>query len=468
MSSTLLHPALPAAPSGVSGRTARAAAASRGGLLGILTFLLGLTMPFINLDPRAGITTSLLSRIEAVDIICLLIVLLLVFTARIRITWVMLLYGVSLVFSFALATTNSVNLMRSFTPFAALSMAVVYYCVARSIAEHEAAVKALMAGLVVGVLLESVIVVHDYFLPKWFLTAHSDRVRGTFRSTAQLGGYGFTVAGVLFSFGWVYFRTSWARSLVLLAGVMGIFFVLASTRRAGMFALVAWLAIYLLLGLKQISRKSYWIVVGTSMTGLLALVLGSSFIGKTHLAERFNAAYDKVTSGNSFTHEQFYNAMDNLHLWFPLGVGVGQSTLVVGEHEAHNAHLGIAVEQGLLGIVAYYSLWLPFLLRRKQIAPFGQHSVLVKLVLISFLVGALVFMIHARLDRDRVFMLFLGLAPWVACQGLEKIRHQRFARRWGIPAETIPPKTTPPTTMSPATNPSATSPSRPLPEPPLN
>ena len=439
MSSYPLNPPLNRNAASSALRQRSSVAKQPGMFLRTLVFLLGFTMPFISFAQHSRITTSLLSRIEAVDIICLLILLVLLFTSRLRLTWAFLLYGVSLVFSLAMA--SSINgIPGTFTAFAALSMAALYFCLARSIAEEEALVKALVAGLMLSTLIEGFIVLHDFFLPKWFQTTHADRVRGTFRSTAQLGGFGFTVAGILLSFGWVYFRSAWARWLVVIASVMGIFFVLASTRRAGMFALFAWLGLYLLMGLKQISRRSYWVVVTSAVAGFLLITVGSSLVSKTHVAERFELAFSQVASGNSFTHEQFYNAMDNLEMWFPLGVGVGQSPLVVVKHEAHNAHLGIVVEQGVLGFIAYYALWIPLLLRNWKDA-FGRHSTMVKLVTLTFLASAVVFMIHARLDRDRVFMLFLGLAPYAACVATDQAKRMTRRRQRALPQ---PPPTVPP------------------------
>ena len=379
-----------------------------GAALQLLCFLLGLAMPFISFSQRGEFTRSFVNRVEMVDLVCLALVAALLLSGRLRFTWAFFVYSAALVFSLAIAAAGG-SRGESVTAFAALAMAVLYFAVGRSIAERQTLVKALLAGLLASTLIEAVLVLHDYFLPKWFPTSHSDRVRGTFRSTAQLGGYGFTAAGIVLSFGWVYFRSAWVRLLALTGGVMGIFFVLASTRRSGMFALLVWLGLFLILGLKQMSRRAYWVVL---LMSLVAAAIGSSLIAHTHMYDRFWNAYEQAASGKSFTHDQFYTAMDKLDMWFPLGVGVGQSPLVMVRYEAHNGHLGVLVEQGLLGFLGYYGLWLS-LIRRKWGNSFGQNTAMVKLLTLTFLCGAFVFMIHARQDRDRMFMLFLGLAPWM-------------------------------------------------------
>jgi len=424
----------PAAPVRAA-RTRPANDRPAGALLRTLSFLLGFTMPFISFSQSGQFTRALLSRVEAVDIVCACFVSVLLFSRRLRITWAFVVYCLALVISLVIATTTDTR-GESLTAFAALLMAVLYYAVGRSIADQQVLVKALLTGLLMSTLIESVIVVHDYFLPKWFPTSHSDRVRGTFRSTAQLGGFGFTAAGILLSFGWVYFRSNWARFLVVIAGVMGSFFVLASTRRAGMFALLLWIGLFLLLGLKGVSRRAYWAVLILSVFALGGMTVWSSQVKSTHLFDRFNVAYEQVAEGRSFTHDQFYKAMDNLEKWFPFGVGVGQSHQVMVRYEAHNGHLGVLVEQGLLGFIGYYGLWLP-LLRRKWGESFGKYTKTVKLVSMTFLCGAVVFMIHARQDRDRIFMLFLGMAPLIAC-ATDEVTKRVARRRYNPPATSSP------------------------------
>lgn len=396
-----------------------------GKLLQFLCFMLGLSMPFISFAQRGQFTRSLFNRVETVDIVCLLLLLTLFCSGRLRLTWAFGIYSFALLISLTIAITTDTQ-GEAFTAFAALMMAVLYYAVGRSIAEQKVLVKALLTGLLISTLIESVIVFHDYFLPKWFPTKSDNQVRGTFRSTAQLGAYGFTTAGILLSFGWAYFRSRWVQAFILLAGVCSSFYVLAASRRAGMFALILWMGLFLLCGLKNVSRRSYWIVVCCTLIGVIGLSLASVRMKESHLFQRFNKAYNQVADGKSFTHEQFYKAMDKIEMWFPFGIGVGQSPQVMVRFEAHNGHLAVIVEHGLLGLIGYYGLWIP-LLRRKWADSFGNHTTMVKLVSLSFVAAAVVFMIHSRLDRDRTFMLFLGMIPLITYSTDEVVR--RVARR---------------------------------------
>jgi hypothetical protein len=429
MNATTLHPALASDPRPRPARRVRRRDRPAGKFLQTLCFLLGLSMPFISFAQRSQFTRSLFNRVEAVDLVCVFLLLALFGCGRLRLTWAFGIYTLALVISLAIATTTDTQ-GEAFTAFMAVMMAVLYYAVGRSIAEQKVLVKALLCGLLVSTLIESIIVCHDYFLPKWFPAKNSARVRGTFRSTAQLGGYGFTTAGILLSFGWAYFRSAWARTLVFLAGVGSCSFVLAATRRSGMFALLVWLGLFLLCGLKHISRRSYWIVVCCSIVAAIGLMVASTRVKQSYLFERFNDAYEQVAGGDSFTHDQFYKAIENIGMWFPFGVGVGQSPLVMVRYEAHNGHLAVIVELGLLGFMGYYGLWLP-LARRKWADSFGRHTAMVKLVALTFVCAAAVIMIHARLNRDRSFMLFLGMIPLVAFSAEEIVR--KVARRRSTP-----------------------------------
>jgi hypothetical protein len=425
MNTATINPALAPDPRPRPAQTTRRRDKPAGKLLQVLCFLLGLSMPFISFAQQGQFTRSLFNRVEAVDFFCLVLLLALFCSGRLRLTWALGIYSLALLISLAIAKTTDTQ-GEAFTAFIALMMAMLYYVVGRSIAEQKVLVKALLAGLLVSTLIESVIVWHDYFLPKWFPSKHSERVRGTFRSIAQLGTYGFITAGILLSFGWVYFRSTWARALVLFAGISSASFVLAATRRAGMFALMIWLGLFLLFGLKNISRRSYWVVVCCSVLAAIGLILASTEVKQSHVFERFNQAYEQLADGESFTHEQFYKAMDKLGMWFPFGVGAGQSPQVMVRYEAHNGHLAVIVELGLLGFIGYYGLWIP-LVRRKWADTFGSHTAMIKLVSVTFVVAALVFMIHTRLHRDRSFMLFLGMIPLVAYTADDTVR--RVARR---------------------------------------
>jgi len=383
-------------------------------LLRWLMFLVGAALPLISFERRRGLTASLLSRIEAVDVLCLLLVAGLLLSRRLRVAWPAKFYLAALAVSFGLGVAMSLaprapGLMAPVTGLAALGMASLYYIVGASAGEEPRLVRPLLAGVIAGALFESIIVFHDFFFPQWFQAIHSARVRGTFRATGQLGNYGFAVAGLMFAFGWVMFARGWARWLAISVGLLGIFFSFAASRRAAMFGILVWLAAFLLLGLRHMDRRWFWRVMGVSLVALVVLVAFAAQWGHTHMGQRFLEGVSVAASGESFAHIQWNNALERLPWWFPLGTGIGLGHIAVLEGEVHNGHLALAIELGLLGLAAFYSLYLrPFF--RNWEGSLGRHSALVRTTVFSFLLGAALMMVHARLHRNREFMLFLGLA----------------------------------------------------------
>lgn len=389
-------------------------------VLRMLMFGMGLMLPLISLSRERGLSMALTDRVAYVDILCALTVCVLLLTGRFRIHATQVVYFLALLLSLAIGIAFVPGL-GSVTAWAALVMAALYLVVGESIAGSPALVRALLAGMIAGVLGEAVIVMHDFFLPKWFLDRHPDRVRGTFRASGQLAQYGFTVAGILLSFGWTFYRRNKTRVLVVLTGFLAAFFVLAAARRSGMFALLAWVGLFLLLGLRATSRRAYMAVLFISLVGLAALLLRTNEEGESYIVERFVSGVELVSSGDSFIHQQFHLVMSNIPVWLPLGTGAGGGHLalerdgVIPFAEIHNGHLALVVELGLLGLVAFYILCARALLRRWQPPLAGPSPArAVRVVFVSFMLAAAVFMIHNRLHRDRGFALLLGLAPSVS------------------------------------------------------
>jgi len=401
-------------------------------LLRMLTFGIGLTLPIISLNRGQSITHDLLSRVETVDILCLMTLLVLTCTRRLRLSLPILLYMIVLFISLPIALGNRADLSSAVTAFAALMMAALYYVLGASVAPTPALVRALMIGAACGALGEGFIVLHDFLLPgsRWFEAKMENTVRGTFRSTAQLGNYGFATAGLLLSFGWAYFRRNSSRALIFGAGLMCAIAVLASSRRTGMFALAIWMGLYVLVGLRPKTKKGYFAVV---IAIALTVAMLATFAGQSvweHFFGRVQRAAEAVQSGDSFTHMQFQRAMDNFALWFPLGTGAGQDMqAVVPEypmdaertHEIHNGHLALLVELGVAGAIVFN--WLVFgALFRRWGQAFGPMTSPVKLATITFMLAAAIFMVHARPQRDRSSMIFLGMVPLIGIASLQPRR----------------------------------------------
>ena len=219
----------------------------------LLIFSVGLIFPIISLfTSHSRYATSLGERIVPVDVLIIATLTFLVLTGRgLRLSHQGRFYLFSLVLSTIIGILRSHSTTEApllATSFIALFVAFLYYVLAYNIARWPVLTQALIIGLCASVLWEAVIVFHDFFSPpaaKWFVDNFEYRVRGTFRTSPQLGDFGFSAAGLLLTVGWAVFDDKRARRLTWVAGLLAATFVIAASSRSGIAALACWAVAYI-------------------------------------------------------------------------------------------------------------------------------------------------------------------------------------------------------------------------------
>jgi hypothetical protein len=378
-----------------------------------LLFCLGCTLPLVELSNIGeGAGRGILSRMTMVDVLTLIAVLFALLEVRPRSYTPAVLYlvslAVALLFALVQCSRGAASFDESFVPFAALGMAFCYFGIGSAAARRHELLCALFWGIAVGVFFESVIVIHDYlFSSQWFADTMEGRVRGTFRACGQLGAYGYSAAGLLLTFGRSSFERTRARRLMIVAGLLAAFFVVAATRRSGIFALVGWLLMYLILGSRNVKSRSYLFAFCAAAGLCFAVFMYQDRLSDSFFGHRVLQALKAIESGDNFTVLQAKDMLACFTEWFPFGLGVGYGfTMSSTGHELHNGHLALLVELGVLGIGAFYGMMFTPLLGKRGA---NLNRIGIRTLVISFIFASAIFMIHNRLHRDRAFMLFLGI-----------------------------------------------------------
>jgi hypothetical protein len=363
------------------------------------------------------------ARLAIVDYAAIVTLAVVILEKRIRPTVPVVLYGGALVLSLFLARLaareEGTSAEDAWIAFGTLALALGYYFVGHAAAQRPSLARALLAGIAVGVCFESVVVLHDYFASsQWFPDARAGRVRGTFRASGQLGAYAFSSAGILLTLAPAWFRRNRARIAFVVAGAMAVFFVFAASRRSAIFALAAWLGIFLVLGARRVGSKAYVAALGTAVLACLALGTLRDRLSDTFFWNRVVGAVHTIQDDDNFIAHQARYMADRADEWFPFGMGVGRglTPFFNGEiYEIHNGHLAIVVELGVLGFVAFYLMVL-----LPVFGKWGPHPATrrIRPLVAAFLFAAMLFMIHNRLQRDRGFMLFLGMATVLSAAGV--------------------------------------------------
>ena len=381
-----------------------------------LPFMMGLTLPLISVDtyfrmPWLG------DRMAVVDVVTLLTCIVFATRGLLRFSLGGLAYILSLLLALAVGISycsGPWERSETLVAFSALAMAMVYFMVGFSIIRHPSLVRALLMGMIAGVMWESLIVVHDYFLPgaQWFPDTAEFRVRGTFRASGQLGAYAFSCAAIGFTFASKMVRDHRVRQGLILAACLAVFMIVAASRRSAMFSVAGGVALYLVIESRRLHTRRFIVPCMVFVSIALVAILRMDLLSDTFLGQRVQSALMHLQTQDSFDHVQFSNAMQCFWEWFPLGLGPGRSTTISRhEHfafEMHNGHLSLLVELGVLGWISFYLLGWKVLQRSFTQVLAGTPHVFYTLVF-TVLVTGCVFMIHNRLHRDRGFMLFLGL-----------------------------------------------------------
>lgn len=398
----------------------RVAASSR--FLNGCMFLMGLCMPLIDFSSARHMEHGLLQRITIVDLVTAVTVGYLLLSKPIKLYVPALVYMALAIISYitgVIFTSERLSVVNESTvSFVAIVMAFNYLLVGFTVGSDNQLVRTLMYGVAAGAMFENVIALHDYFLPPWFPDTAEHRVRGTFRASGQLGSYGYSTAGLLFCMGWTYARSWRGKWLMLLAGLGAAFCVVAASRRSGMFSLGIWLAVFLVFGWRTHRARVYVIALGATVAAVLMVLLNQERLADSYLGERTLGAVESMETGEDFIFEETMATIAMADQWFPFGSGLGSGFFVARNglrKELHNGHLVVAVEMGLIALGSFY--WLAVVaLRRRWLGLRAESRPTVKLLVFGFILSCMAFMGHNRLNKDRGYMLFLGLCScaWVA------------------------------------------------------
>mgnify|MGYP007059406356 CR=1 FL=1 len=411
-----------------------------------LMFILGALLPLISLNSETGHDgADLFTRIAVCDIVALIMVAMIVLNRREMPRGFARLYLFGLVVALVIGLSRFANLndglshtaLEPVLAFCALLMAYMFLVIGVTAAQNPKLAKFLLAGVLVGVLAESTIVIHDYFISQqWFPDRMTHRVRGTFRASGQLAAFGFSASGLLLSQGWWRFDDPRVRRMMVVGGSLAVFFTIAASRRSAIASLLIWAAIFACLAFGNARTLKYtvvFVVVGLSACLGVVAVGGfeDSFIGG-----RIIHAYQSLQSEDNFIFHQFSDLVSRFWQWFPWGLGSGLGGVYDHEKgksfEIHNGHLAIMVELGLLGFVSFIGLLANAIFSWKYVG--GNSDRTVRIAVISFILASAIFMIHNRLHRERGFMLFMGMAS-VACAGMTRQSSSRLPGQYArLPA----------------------------------
>ena len=386
-----------------------------------LLFLVGLTMPFISFAQERGHGGAGVSERAAVcDVLLLLALGVTLLRGRLRLPGATVCYTFALVIALlvALGHVRSQEVMEPVTEFIALTMALLYLVVGYRVADRPELVRGLVTGVAMGVCLESVIVIHDYFLPQWFPDPLEGRVRGTFRASGQLGAYGYSAAGILFAFGYTRFDERRRQTILKYAGFLAVFCVFAASRRSAMFSILGWYVLCMMLQSTRTAVKSVsFALLAVCLLGPLGMAMYQD-MDDSFLAKRLGGAVEVMFDEDNFIVDQCMQMVRRIDEWLPFGMGMGMAktyTETGAQHEIHNGHLNMLVELGVFGFLSFYAMiWTAM---RRTWSGRGLASPEKRVVAVAFLAASLAFMIHNRLHRDRGFMLFLGMASATCVAG---------------------------------------------------
>jgi hypothetical protein len=193
---------------------------------------------------------------------------------------------------------------------------------------------------------------------------------------ADLAAYGFGAAAVLLSLGTTFenIKVRWTSAV---GGLVAAALFMLAAPGAGAVAALVGCALYALIGWRSVHRRSFHLVLGS----LALLIFFLPFAGGWRPAFQ---APDLAAAA-----------------WFPFGEGVGR-----GEATA-NGVVAVASELGVLGMAAFAGMIaLPALLMRRR----ADVPERLRYLLVSLVPACAIFLVHHPLHRDRIFLLFLGLA----------------------------------------------------------
>jgi len=142
-----------------------------------------------------------------------------------------------------------------------------------------------------------------------------------------------------------------------------LYFVVISMKRGAIFSGVLCMVWFMVTNLKKISKKRKWIVVLITVAMVIAGIYFFNYMIETssYFRYRISQSESGESSGRDDLYSIFFNHFihENDIIKFLFGNGAN-ATLKIGYNYAHNDWLEIAINQGLLGLVAYLVYWICF------------------------------------------------------------------------------------------------------------
>lgn len=388
-----------------------------------LAFAIGLTIGVLTITrDYIGSPRDLFSRVAPVDFLCIAMLALLFFIHRMKTPPVRsLLYASAIVLSLVpgLLVTGGER-VHVWVSAAALLMAFGYYLLGLNLGASPVLIRWMLSGLCIGVFFQGVIVLHDSIVrnshAQWFPDPMEGRARGTFKTNGQLGAYSFCAAGLLLTFGTTMGSKLFRRMCALL-GLMASSFAFLASRRMGMLCMFIWGALFVVRGIRFWERRSYKLFVVAFFAGAVALAIKWPDLQDTFMAQRFMNAVNGITKDEGFIQNQFRAVVHSANNWFPWGFGVGEGAAINPDirQEVHNGILAVLVELGVLGFLGFMGMVIYPIVNRAWRKRSREHDWL-NLQITTFLIVSVLFMFHNTLARDRVFLMFLGIATTVMLQ----------------------------------------------------
>lgn len=360
-----------------------------------------------------GTSTDFASRVVPVDLVCLALLGMLFMRHRMApVPPSGMLYATAIVASLIPGLLITPGPAREvWVGAAALFMAFGFYLAGLNVAQSPALLYRLLAGLCIGVGIETVIVVHDAVSPaQWFPDPMPGRVRGTFKANGQLGAYGFCAAGILLTFG-ATLGPPRLRRFCVVAAIAAASFVYLASRRTGMITVFLWAGIFAVLGWRFARERYYRVFLGALVAASVLLTAFWPEISDSFAGRRLVSGIDGLLGSEGFIQGQMIDVLQTADAWFPFGFGAARGYHINTRslHEVHNGLLAVAVELGILGLAGFLGMMAGPILRRPWSWP-GRDRALRGILQKSFLLSCFVFVLHNTLYRDRTFLLFLGIA----------------------------------------------------------
>ncbi|MBI1346065.1 hypothetical protein GC163_07230 [bacterium] len=402
---------------------------SAGPVTKLLAFLLGATLPIITLEQNVTSTSGALTdRVVLADFMAIGFLVLSGLKTQLQFRSTTVLYLGALLYAFSVAMlrhNDGDTFIEAAKAFLAIGFAVAFVVAGATAAMSEKVLYWLTLGALLGLFGELLIAAHDFLLPSnpWFVDAMERRVRGTFKKSGQLASYGFSAVVFL---GATYKLLSNRKFLgtLILAGVMaGCFILVASTRRSALVGVVAMMLTFLVIGTRFAKSRLYQVSLASVVAGGLFLLANLSGLSDSFVMQRYSSAFNNLDSSDNWLMVEVHNAYDTSDAWFPFGIGLGQGFRIgaTGEHEIHNGHLAMMVEGGLplyfctLALILY-----PAWISLKTVS--SPRSDIAAVILVAIFVGAVIFMGHNRVYRDRMFMLAAGVGTVAAMRFAAAVR----------------------------------------------